>query len=340
MKLRLVVIIFLVSVSGFGVFRAITYTSSAPESTNIPAPREDHEDSGGGRFHPLRPPGPLNTEKVALGEALFRDPRLSHDNSISCASCHDLGRGGADGRSSAVGIGGQQGEINTPSVFNAALNFAQFWDGRATTLEQQARGPVHNPAEMGSSWPEVVAKLSAAGDYNDTFRRLFAGGLTGDNIAAAIAEYERSLVTPDSRFDEWLLGNEEALSADEKAGFRLFRDFGCGSCHQGVNLGGNMYQKFGIFAPFTPPGRGLRASDLGRFNVTGDTADKGVFKVPSLRNVTRTAPYFHDGSSPSLEDAVAVMARVQLGREISESDRRQIVAFLGTLTGKYKGKPL
>ena len=326
---------------GAGVLWMLLPTATVPAGAVASAPAVPVTDSyASGRFRPLLDLPHLDPDRVALGQALFHDPRLSHDNSIACATCHDLARGGIDGRQAAIGLRGQRGELNTPTVFNAALNFAQFWDGRAASLEEQAAGPVHNPVEMGSSWAEVVAKLAAAGDYNQAFARQFADGLTGANIAAAIAEFERSLVTPGARFDEWLLGNEEALSADEKAGFRLFRDFGCGSCHQGVNLGGNMYQKFGIFAPFVPAGRALRSSDLGRYNVTHVAADKGVFKVPSLRNVALTAPYFHDGSVATLDRAVAVMAKVQLGRDLAPRERRLIVAFLHTLTGKSQGKPL
>lgn len=295
---------------------------------------------GSDQFRPLRPAQKLNAEKIALGELLFNDKRLSRDNTVSCASCHNLKQGGVDGRASALGIGNQVGEINTPTVFNTALNIAQFWDGRAATLEAQAAGPVHNPAEMGSNWTEVEAKLREAGDLKDAFDRIYRNGIKGANIADAIAEFERSLITTDSPFDQWLQGKEDALSPEQKQGYNLFRNYGCASCHQGQNLGGNMFQKFGIFAPFKPKERELRKSDLGRFNLTGDESDKGVFRVPSLRNVAVTPPYFHDGSVPDLDTAVAVMGRVQLGREIPPPDRRLIIAFLQSLTGKYRGKPL
>ena len=337
MKYRGLGIVLLTCGIGAGVFWALLPAAPVEERLATPAAADSFAS---GRFRPLVELPKLDPERVALGQALFLERRLSHDNSIACASCHDLERGGGDGRQVAVGIKGQRGELNSPTVFNAALNFAQFWDGRAATLEEQARGPVHNPIEMGSNWAEVIAKLESVDSYRKAFAHAFPDGMTGDNIAAAIAEFERSLITPGSRFDQWLLGREDALSADEKAGFRLFRDFGCGSCHQGVNLGGNMYQKFGIFSPFRPVGRELRSSDLGRFNVTGEASDKGVFKVPSLRNVALTAPYFHDGSASTLDQAVAVMAKVQLGRDIKPREQALIVAFLHTLTGKYKGKPL
>lgn len=293
-------------------------------------------------IQPLLPPVGLNPEKVALGQALFSDPRLSHDNTIACASCHSLKPplAGSDGRVTALGILGQEGEMNTPTVFNSALNFAQFWDGRASTLEEQAGGPVHNPKEMASNWQEVIGKLSKAKDYPEAFDRLYHDGITSANIVDAIAAFERSLITTGSRFDNWLLGQNEALNEQEQEGYRLFKEFGCVSCHQGANIGGNMYQKFGIFGDFLPAGRSPRASDLGRYNVTHKDEDRFVFKVPSLRNVARTAPYFHDGSARDLPSAVATMARVQLGREISPREIALIVQFLEATTGRYLDQPL
>lgn len=299
--------------------------------------------ASGGSQEPIQPipvPTGLNPERVALGEALFKERMLSADNSIACVDCHSLSKGGTDGRSNSVGIRAQEGEINAPSVFNAALNFVQFWDGRATTLEEQAAGPVHNPIEMGSNWPQVIGKLRNSENYRQAFAKAYRDGITPTNITNAIATFERSLLTPDSRFDAWLKGNGGALNTDEQAGDRLFKSLGCVSCHQGVNVGGNMYQKFGIFAEFRPAGRALRQSDMGRFNVTGKDEDRAVFKVPSLRNVALTAPYFHDGSAPNLETAVSTMARVQLGRDISREEIRLLIAFLHSLTGQYQGKPL
>ncbi len=291
-------------------------------------------------IQPVPRPMGLDPARVALGQALFFERLLSEDNSIACAECHVLTRGGADGRPASRGIRGQEGDTNAPTVFNAALNFVQFWDGRAISLEEQAAGPVHNPLEMGSSWPEVIGKLQKQPAYRSSFAALYPTGITAANIADAIAGFERSLLTPDGRFDAFLQGNKEILTADEKAGYRLFKELGCASCHQGANVGGNMYQKFGIFAEFHPQGRASRKSDLGRFNVTGREEDRAVFKVPGLRNVALTAPYFHDGSVSDLPTAVATMARVQLGRTITQEEVRLIVAFLGSLTGQYQGKPL
>lgn len=291
-------------------------------------------------FQPLPPVPALLPEKVALGERLFFEKQLSKDNSIACASCHDFNRGGSDGMRVALGIGQQPGPINTPTVFNAALNFVQFWDGRAATLEEQAAGPVHNPLEMGSSWPEVIAKLQSDSGYLQSFAQLYPQqGISGDTIVDAIATYERTLITTDSRFDRFLRGDTAILSGLEQGGYQRFLDYGCASCHQGVLLGGNMYQRFGVmgnyFADRTPT-----AADLGRFNVTGREEDRHIFKVPSLRNVAVTPPYFHDGSAASLEEAVIVMGRYQLGRELSGPDVTAISAFLRTLTGEWQGKPL
>lgn len=291
-------------------------------------------------FQPLPPAPALSPEKVALGERLFFEKRLSKDNSIACASCHDLNRGGSDRMRVALGIGQQSGPINTPTVFNAALSFVQFWDGRAATLEEQAAGPVHNPLEMGSSWPEVIAKLQSDSGYQQSFAQLYPQqGISGDSIVDAIATYERTLITADSRFDRFLRGDTAILSGLEQGGYRRFLDYGCASCHQGVLLGGNMYQRFGVMGNYFA-GRTPTVADLGRFNVTGREVDRHVFKVPSLRNVAVTPPYFHDGSTSSLEEAIIVMGRYQLGRELSSQDVTAISAFLRTLTGEWQGKPL
>lgn len=288
---------------------------------------------------PLPHAPPLPAAKVALGERLFRDVRLSRDDSRACVSCHDLGRGGADRLKVSIGVGGAAGGINAPTVFNSGFNFVQFWDGRAASLEEQAAGPIHNPSEMGSSWPEVLPKLRADTRYAGEFSRLYPDGITAANVVDAIATFERSLVTPDSRFDRYLRGERDALTAQEAAGYRRFRDLGCSSCHQGVLLGGNMYQKFGVLRDYFA-GRPLTPADLGRYNVTRHEADRHVFKVPGLRNVALTAPYFHDASAHTLEDAVIIMARHQLGRDLAPGDLAALAAFLRSLTGQWQGKTL
>jgi cytochrome c peroxidase len=280
------------------------------------------------------PPG-----KVALGDKLFHDPRLSRDDSISCASCHALSMGGTDQSRFSTGIGGATGDVNAPTVFNSSFNIVQFWDGRAASLEEQAAGPVHNPVEMGSNWPEVIAKLRADRDYPALFEREYPDGITPANITGAIATFERSLITPNARFDRHLRGEKNVLDSDELEGYRRFVNHGCVSCHQGVAIGGNMFQRFGVMGDYFK-GRPPSKADLGRFNVTGLEEDRHVFKVPSLRNVAVTQPYFHNGSAPTLDEAVRVMGQYQLGRGLSDEDVRLIVAFLRTLSGEWQGRVL
>ncbi len=281
---------------------------------------------------PLQAFDNLDPGQVALGEQLFRDTRLSGNLTVACISCHDPAKGGVDGLQFSAGIGGAVGGINAPSVLNSAYNLAQFWDGRAASLEIQAAGPVHNPIEMGSNWAQVLARLHADKPLVERFARAYPDGLTADNVAHAIATYERFLVTVNSRFDRFLNGEKQALTPLEIDGYRRFREYGCASCHQGMLLGGNMYQKFGVMGDYFA-GRSVVKEDLGRFNVTQRDEDRHVFKVPTLRNIELTAPYFHDGSAPTLESAVSVMGRYQLGRDLSTQDIQAIVAFLKTLTG-------
>lgn len=289
-----------------------------------------------GPFAPLPGLPDLDPGKVELGERLFHDTRLSADDTVSCATCHDLGQGGADGRAKSVGIDGREGAVNTPTVFNSAYNFSQFWDGRAENLEQQAAGPVHNPAEMGSNWDEVTAKLNADPDLKDAFGDLYDDGVTGDNIVDAIATFERTLVTFDAPFDRYLMGDDDAISADAKRGYELFQSYGCASCHQGANIGGNMYQTMGAMGDYFGDRGEEGDTDQGRYQVTGRDRDRHVFKVPSLRMVAHTAPYFHDGRAKTLEDAVLMMAKYQLGRELPREDLEPIIAFLHALAGQYK----
>ncbi|NLF54223.1 MAG: c-type cytochrome [Thauera phenolivorans] len=289
----------------------------------------------GGPVSPVPHPPPSLGEKAALGEALFHSRLLSHDGSIACASCHSPEAGGGDGRPHSVGVGGAVGEINAPSVLNAALGLAQFWDGRAATLEEQVAGPIHEPHEMGSSWEEVLARLAADPPLRARFDRIYPHeGISPATVADAISHYERSLVPVDADFDRYLRGDERAISATAREGFARFKAFGCASCHQGVGVGGNMYQRFGVMGDYFADRGGVTEADLGRYRVTGRDEDRHVFKVPSLRNVALTAPYFHDGSAATLDEAIRVMARYQLGREIGEDDRRLIAAFLESLTGR------
>jgi cytochrome c peroxidase len=292
------------------------------------------------RNEPIRsiPKAPTNDPKmVELGNRLFHDPRLSVDNTISCASCHSLTTGGVDRQTVSIGINGQKGSINSPTVFNSSLSIRQFWDGRARNLFEQADGPVNNPIEMGSNWPQVISKLKLDPNYVATFQQLFDNGINTTNIKTAIVAFENSLLTPNSRFDQYLLGNDEAITQEELRGYKLFKQYGCTSCHQGRAIGGNMFQKLGVMRVFFAEKEKQTKADLGRFNITGKEHDRFVFKVPTLRNIALTAPYLHDGSAKTLNDVVEIMMTYQLGAEPSTSDIRLIVQFLRTLTGEYQG---
>lgn len=293
----------------------------------------------GAALLPLAPAENPQSEKVLLGQRLFSEQRLSHNDTVACISCHDLSAAGDDQKTVSVGIEGRLGAINVPTVFNSSLNFVQFWDGRAASLEAQAEGPVHNPVEMGSSWPEVIEKLNQDENYRRDFARIYQQGITGETIVDAIAAFERTLLTPNSRFDRFLRGEKAALDALELSGYQRFLDYGCASCHQGSGVGGNLFQRFGVMDDYFA-GRQATKADLGRFNVTGRDADRHVFKVPSLRNVAVTEPYFHDGSTRNLEEAIIVMGRYQLGRDLTGGDVKALAAFLRTLTGEWQGRPL
>jgi cytochrome c peroxidase len=227
---------------------------------------------------------------------------------------------------------------NTPTIFNVGLSASFNWDGVATSLEAHADAALLSPKLMNIRWPDILRKLAADRGYASEFKAIYRDGLTRDSVLDALASFERSLQTPNSRFDRYLRGDRSALTADEERGYGLFKSYGCVSCHQGVNVGGNVYQKFGIFVDAGPAPDG--AADLGRYHVTQVPRDRGVFRVPSLRNVAVTAPYFHDGRTRTLDAAVATMARVQLGRSLSPDEIAAIVAFLGTLTGEYRGRPV
>jgi len=283
----------------------------------------------------------VNVAEAALGKKLFFETRLSGDNSISCAHCHDLETlGGADGMRFALGVDGRQGHINTPTVFNAALNLAQFWNGRAETLEAQIDGPVTSHSEMDAKWPEIVKKLRQDKLYRSSFKAIYPDGVTANNIKRAIASFERTLLTPNSRFDRYLKGDKTAITAAEKHGYAVFKDYGCVACHQGRNVGGNLFQKLGVMRDYFAEHASDNAADLGRFAVTGLAEDKHVFKVPSLRLVVLTAPYFHHGRYETLAETIRTMAKYQLGRQIPDDDIAAIIAFLYTLPGEYQGHAL
>lgn len=289
---------------------------------------------------PLKAPEGLDPAKVALGKRLFHDNRLSKDISLSCATCHDLKKGGTDQESVSTGINGQKGGINSPTVFNAVHGVAQFWDGRAVDLQDQANGPVNNPIEMGSNWPEVLGKLKQDKEYVAEFKKIYPDGMTSKNITDAIATFEKSLVTVNSRFDQYLRGNAEALTAEEKEGYRLFSENGCATCHVGQAMGGKSFEKMGVYKDYFADRGSLQATDDGRFNVTKLERDRHRFKVPTLRNVALTYPYFHDASASDLTQAVRMMARYQTEAQLSENQVQLIVKYLGALTGEYDGQSL
>ena len=303
--------------------------------------REMSDALKGEPIQPLPLTVAVNADKAALGERLYHDTRLSGDNTISCATCHALHLGGTDQEKVSTGIRGQKGPINSPTVYNSAYNLAQFWDGRARDLQEQAAGPVENPVEMGAKFDEVAEVLGKDGAYASTFAALYADGITKDNITGAIAAFEETLVTPNSRFDKWLRGDPSAITAEEKEGYALFKSEGCTSCHVGPALGGGSFEKMGEEEDyFAARGGEITKADLGRFNVTGKDEDRHRFKVPILRNVAVTFPYFHDGSSNDLGEAIGIMARFQQEEDLTPDQVGKIKAFLLALTGEYRGTPV
>ena len=275
--------------------------------------------------------GPASEAMVNLGRMLFFEPRLSKSQKISCNSCHDLATYGVDGQSTSDGHKGQRGDRNSPTVYNAAAHFVQFWDGRAADVEAQAKGPVLNPAEMAMpAESKVVAVLTSMPEYVEAFKRSFPDDpkpVTYDNMAKAIGAFERRLMTP-SRWDALLKGDQNALTPEEKIGFQTFVDSGCQTCHSGALLGGTSFQRIGAVKPFP------RETDPGRMKVTHDATDKAMFKVPSLRNIEKTGPYFHDGATATLDQAIRDMAEYQLGKKMTDQQVAQISGFLKVLTGR------
>lgn len=301
---------------------------------------DDLMDKAKGLFKPLpaKAPDPENNtvtpEKVALGKMLFFEPRLSRSGLISCNSCHNLGMGGDDNQSTSVGHRWQKGPRNAPTVLNAVFNIDQFWDGRADDLKAQAKGPVQAGVEMANTPARVEETLNSLPAYQKKFAAAFPNAkqaVSFDNMAKAIEAYEATLLTPDSRFDQFLNGDSGALNQKEKRGLALFINKGCVACHSGVNVGGNSYQVFGAVEK---PGEAVRPSaDKGRYAVTKNKSDEYVFRVAPLRNIALTAPYFHSGVVWSLGEAVNIMAKTQLGLVLSEDENAAVVAFLNTLTG-------
>lgn len=280
----------------------------------------------------------LDARKVALGRRLFYDPLFSRDNKIACAHCHNLATGGVDGLQHTTGADGKKGKINTLTVFNSGFNFSLFWDGRAATLEDQIEFPKSHASAMDSTWPEVIARLEKDAVYRRDFLAIYQEGIEPRSVRNAIATFERSLATPNSKFDRYLRGDRHALDGGELAGYELFKSLGCISCHQGMNVGGNMYEKLGLVENYFENRGDVQDLDFGRYNVTRNEADRYEFRVPSLRNVALTGPYFHDASAKTLEHAVAAMAKYQSGVDLSSEEIAKIVKFLNTLTGVYQSE--
>ena len=288
----------------------------------------------------------VDPAKVQLGKELYHDTRLSGDNTVSCASCHGIETAGVDNHKFSDGIGGQFGGINAPTSFNSVFNFVQFWDGRAATLADQAAGPPLNPVEMGSkSFEEIAAKLSTDADFAKRFLAVYPEGLNEKTITDAIAEYEKTLLTPNCPFDLYLKGDKNAISKEQVEGYALFKDYKCATCHVGVIMGGQSYELMGQRADYFKNREmntksGLTDSDNGRWAQTKVERDRYRFKTPTLRNVALTWPYYHDGSVPTLEKAVEMMVEYQSGRKMNKSETAKVKLFLEALTGKYQGKTL
>lgn len=305
--------------------------------TNTPAATTEQADNSMAttRDEPIKPIVAAEIKSpaiVELGKKLYFDPRLSKSGAMSCNTCHNLAMGGTDNMPTSIGHKWAKGPINAPTVLNSTYGLAQFWDGRAKDLQEQAGGPIANPIEMGSSHEKVVSILNSIPAYRDEFKQAFNAGsdtITIEQVTDAIAQFEDTLVTPNSRFDQWLRGDDTAINEQEQRGYELFKNSGCVSCHNGEAVGGASYQKFGVFAQYT-----TQNLAEGRFAVTGKEEDKMVFKVPTLRNIELTYPYFHDGAVNSLEDAVNIMGKIQLNKDYTAEETADIVAFLKTLTGE------
>jgi cytochrome c peroxidase len=309
------------------ISRALLFTTvclvAQPVTANEPIP-------------PITLPTGIDTGQAELGKQLFFDPRLSLSGFISCNSCHNLSMGGSDNLKTSIGHQWQRGPINSPTVLNASYNLAQFWDGRAADLQEQAGGPIANPKEMASNHDLALAVIASIPGYVDTFEKVFGDeAVTVERVTLAIAEFEKTLVTPNSRFDQWLLGDKNAMNERELAGYQLFKTSGCLACHNGAALGGTSYQRMGLLAPYNTDNPAQ-----GRIAVTGKEADRFSFKVPTLRNVELTYPYFHDGEVATLNEAVMLMGKLQLGREFSPEEVNDLVLFLKTLTGDQPAFPL
>ena len=310
-------------VSALALAGAVSTVSAAEAlPTTVPAPADN----------------PTTPDKVALGQMLYHDPRLSSTGTVSCASCHNTMLGGEDNRPNSMGVNGQTGGRSAPTVWNAAFNAVQFWDGRAASLEEQAAGPVTNPIEMGmKSWDDVVARLKTIEGYQEAFEKVFGkDSISKDNATKAIAAYERTLITPNSPYDKYVQGDESAMTEQQVRGMNKAVELGCTSCHSGPAFNGpGMFHKFPVNSSGFFEAKYHFKKDKGLAEVTQKAEDENMWKVPTLRNVALTAPYFHNGSVKTLEEAVKLMAKLQLNQDLSDAEIADIVAFLNALTGEF-----
>ncbi len=334
MKLNHLIILAVLSVLATAGVVGLVRKPSPREKARPSSARSTHEAlrllgaSSGSPIVPIPALDDLDPKTVALGERLFHDPQLSRDGTISCASCHDIATGGDDGLRLSVGIGGKVGDRNAPTVLNTRFNSRQFWDGRATSLEAQVDGPIEHPKEMGSSWENVIATLAADPGYTQAFLDTFGTPPDVEHVREALAVFERSLITPNGPFDRYLAGDEDAIDDKAKRGYEVFVQTGCVACHQGVNVGGNMLQSLGRMRDYFTSENESESPEPAN----------ALFKVPSLRNVAQTAPYFHDGSVATLDDAIRIMARFQLGIDLDDDEVSDIASFLASLSGELQAK--
>ena len=305
-------------------------------SEHVSAPLSNH-----GELLPLPPAPDFSPEKLLIGEKLFNDPILSGNKSMSCADCHDLPRGGDDHQQFSRNTLNKLRAVNTPTVFNVNHSFKILLSGGVDSLNHLYRFNLFGSKVMNNTWPVIINRLKSSPNYPSLFAAAYTDGINQDNIVDAMLVFQASLVTPESPFDRYLRGDETAISAQEKHGYSLFRSYGCIACHQGKHVGGNLYQKFGLFEDYyASNGISPVPTDLGLFNISQRERDKFYFRVPSLRNVAVTGPYLHDGSIEELDDVIRIMGKYQLGRNIVSQERKDIAAFLNSLTGFYKGRPL
>lgn len=305
-------------------------------ATGLAAPEMANEP-----LQPLPKNLKVNAAKVAIGQKLFNDKRLSADDTLACSGCHFANKAGTDNSRFAEGIRKQYGDINAPTTYNAVFNMRQFWDGRAANLQEQAGGPPLNPIEMGSkNWDQIITKLAKDEPLTAEMKAVYREGWTEKNITDAIAEYEKTLITPNSRFDKFLMGDQAALNEQEKEGYQLFKAYRCASCHVGKSVGGQSFEYMDLKGDYFKDRGNPLGSDKGLMGFTGNKADLHKFKTPNLRNVELTHPYLHDGTVQTLDDAVRIMGKYLSGIPIADGDRAKIVAFLRTLTGEYQGKPV